>query len=405
MAVIEFEHVSKAYRRQRGRNSLRDALAQLLGQVAGRNEQHDENLFWALDNVSFEVNEGETLGLIGPNGAGKTTTLKLISRVAKPTGGRIAVHGQLSALIELGAGFHPDLTGRENIYLNASILGLMKHEIDAKFDEIVEFSELAEFIDVPVKRYSSGMYVRLGFSVAAHVDPDVLLIDEVLAVGDYMFQDKCVQRINAFREAGKTMIVVSHNKETIQKLCTRVILLHKGRMVFQGDAQEGLDLYHTGFAGEALRSEGRTSGKDLPDREMVITDVILLGQDGQPRNSFLTTESMTVQIHFRANAPMDNPVFYSRIREGHKILHGTTTARFDIKGHFEPGDEGIAEAHYESLNLLNGTYNINVGIKRDHFSPLKVDQIDGAVSLVVGSRFEQGGALVYLPHRWVLRKK
>jgi len=405
VAVIKFKNVSKAYRRQRGRNSLRDALAQLLGQVAGRNGQHDENLFWALDNVSFEVNEGETLGLIGPNGAGKTTTLKLISRVAKPTGGRIAVHGQLSALIELGAGFHPDLTGRENIYLNASILGLMKHEIDAKFDEIVEFSELAEFIDVPVKRYSSGMYVRLGFSVAAHVDPDVLLIDEVLAVGDYMFQDKCVQRINAFREAGKTMIVVSHNKETIQKLCTRVILLHKGRMVFQGDAQEGLDLYHTGFAGEALRSEGRTGGKDLPDREMVITDVILLGQDGQPRNSFLTTESMTVQIHFRANAPMDNPVFYSRIREGRKILHGTTTARFDIKGHFEPGDEGIAEAHYESLNLLNGTYNINVGIKRDHFSPLKVDQIDGAVSLVVGSRFEQGGALVYLPHRWVLRKK
>ena len=413
MAVIEFEQVSKAYYRRQGRGSLRDALSQLLGQVAGRNGREDKDLFWALKDVSFEVNEGEALGLIGPNGAGKTTTLKLISRVAKPTDGHIAVRGRLSALIELGAGFHPDLTGRENIHLNASILGLKKHEIDARFDEIVEFSELAEFIDVPVKRYSSGMYVRLGFSVAAHVDPDVLLIDEVLAVGDYMFKDKCVQRINAFREAGKTMLIVSHNKEMIQKLCNRVVFLYRGEAVFQGDTQEGLDLYHTGFAGEALRSEalatdkanGRNSDVTLPAREMTITDVALLDKDGQPRNSFLTAEPMTVQIHFRANAPIDDPVFYSRIREGYRILHGTTTARFDIKGHFEPGDEGIAEAHYESLNLLNGTYNINVGILRDHFSPLTFDQIDSAVSFVVGSRFDQGGALVYLPHRWALNKK
>ncbi len=405
MAVIEFERVSKAYYRRQGRGSLRDALAQLLGQVAGLNSRRDEDLFWALDDVSFEVNAGETLGLIGPNGAGKTTTLKLISRVAKPTSGRIAVKGRLSALIELGAGFHPDLTGRENIYLNASILGLKNHEIDAKFDEIVEFAELTEFIDVPVKRYSSGMYVRLGFSVAAHVDPDVLLIDEVLAVGDYMFKDKCVQRINAFRQAGKTMIIVSHNKEMIQKLCNRVVFLYKGRVVFQGDTQEGLDRYHTGYAGEALRNERRTDGAALPDREMVITDVVLLGKDNQRRNSFVTAEPMTVQIHFRANAPVDNPVFYSRIREGYKILHGTTTARFAIEGRFEPGDEGIAEAHYESLNLLNGTYNINVGIKRDHFSPMTFDQIDGAVNFVVGSRFDQGGALVYLPHRWTVRKE
>jgi len=405
VAVIEFKQVSKAYRRQQGRSSLRDALAQLMGQVAGRNGPDDADTFWALSDVSFEVNESETLGLIGPNGAGKTTVLKLISRVAKPTSGHIAVGGRLSALIELGAGFHPDLTGRENIYLNASILGLKRQEIDAKFDEIVEFAELSEFIDMPVKRYSSGMYVRLGFSVAAHVDPDVLLIDEVLAVGDYMFKDKCVQRINAFREAGKTMIIVSHNKEMIQKLCSRVVFLHKGKVVFQGDTREGLDLYHTGFAGESLRGERRNGEATLPEREMVITDVILLDKDGQRRNSFLTAEPMTVRIHFRANAPVDNPVFFSRVREGYKIVHGTTTARFDIAGHFEPGDEGIAEAHYETLNLLNGTYNINVGIMRDHFSPLTFHQIDGAVSFVVGSRFDQGGALVYLPHRWTVRIK
>jgi lipopolysaccharide transport system ATP-binding protein len=406
VAVIEFENVRKAYRRRHGRGSLRDAIPELLGRVVGRDgAAQTKDLLWALDGVSFEVRSGETLGLIGPNGAGKTTILKLLSRITRPTSGHVAVKGRFSALIELGAGFHPDLTGRENVYLNGTILGLKRKEIDERFESIVEFAELDEFIDMPVKRYSSGMYVRLGFSVAAHVDPDVLLIDEVLAVGDYMFKDKCVQRINEFREAGKTMVIVSHNKEMIQKLCNRVVFLHKGQVVFQGDTREGLDLYHTGFAGEALRGESHTGGEDSPDREMAITDVVLLDGEGRPRNSFLTAEPMTVQIHFRANASVDDPVFYSRIREGYRILHGTTTARFDIAGHFEPGDEGIAEANYESVNLLNGAYNINVGIKRDHFSPLTLDQIDGAVSFVVGSSFDQGGALVYLPHRWALYKK
>jgi len=373
--------------------------------VAGRDGRDGGELLWALDGVSFEVNEGETLGLIGPNGAGKTTALKLISRVAKPTSGRIAVRGRLSALIELGAGFHPDLTGRENIYLNAVILGLKKREIDEKFDQIVEFAELADFIDMPVKRYSSGMYVRLGFSVAAHMDPDVLLIDEVLAVGDYMFKDKCVQRINAFREAGKTMVIVSHNKEMIQKLCNRTVFLHKGKVIYQGDTQKALDLYHTGFAGETLQAERGEGHSVETDREMEITRVELLDGDGKLRNSFLTAEPVMVRIHFQANTPVTNPVFYSRIRQGYKILHGTTTARFDIQGHFEPGQEGIAEVRYESLNLLNGEYNINVGILRDHFSPLTYDQIDAAVHFTVGSRFDQGGALVYLPHRWEVRRE
>jgi len=397
VAVNEFENVRKAYRRGYGRGSLRDAIPQLLGRVAGRD---GGELLWALDGVSFEVNEGETLGLIGPNGAGKTTALKLISRVAKPTSGRIAVRGRLSALIELGAGFHPDLTGRENIYLNAAILGLKKREIDEKFDQIVEFAELADFIDMPVKRYSSGMYVRLGFSVAAHVDPDVLLIDEVLAVGDYMFKDKCVQRINAFREAGKTMVIVSHNKEMIQKLCNRTVFLHKGKVIYQGDTQKALDLYHTGFAGEALQAERGEGHSVETDREMEITRVELLDGDSKLRNSFLTAEPMIVQIHFRANAAVTDPVFYSRVYQGYKELHGTNTSRFEVHGEFAPGDTGLAEVHYESVNLLDGTYSINVGIKRDHFSPVTYDQIDRAIEFIVGSRFDQGAQIVYLPHRW-----
>jgi len=404
MAVIEFENVRKAYRRQYGRGSLRDALSELLGRVVGRDGHDDEDLLWALDGVSFEVREGETLGLIGPNGAGKTTVLKLLSRVTRPTSGHIAVGGRVSALIQLGAGFHPDLTGRENVYLNATILGLKRREIDEKFDSIVEFAELAEFIDMPVKRYSSGMYVRLGFSVAAHVDPDVLLIDEVLAVGDYMFKDKCVRRINEFRESGKTMVIVSHNKEMIQKLCSRTIFLYKGQVVYQGDTQEALDRYHTGFAGQALRSERgeRLTGKS--EREMEITRVEVLNENDETCHSFLSGQPMRVRIHFRANAPITGPVFYSRIRKGYKILHGTTTARFDIQSRFESGEEGIAEARYDSVNLLNGEYNINVGILHDHFSPMTYDQIDAAVRFKVGSRFDQGGALVYLPHRWDIQK-
>ena len=405
MPVIEFENVHKAYRRRSGRGSLRDAIPELLGRVVGRDVHDGRDLLWALDGVSFEVEDGETLGLIGPNGAGKTTILKLLSRVTRPTSGRIAVKGRVSALIELGAGFHPDLTGRENIYLNAAILGLERKDIHQKFDSIVEFSELGEFIDLPVKRYSSGMYVRLGFAVAVHVNPDVLLIDEVLAVGDYMFRDKCVQRINEFREAGKTMVIVSHNKEMIQKLCTRTVFLHRGKAVYQGDTQKALDLYHTGFASEALRSE-RVERRDAEtNREIEITQVELLDEDGKPRNSFLTTQPMMVRIHFRANVSVTNPVFYSRVREGYRVLHGTTTARFDIQRHFEPGEEGIAEVHYEGLNLLNGEYNINVGIKRDHFSPFTLDQVDAAVHFTVGSRFDQGGALVYLPHQWDVRTR
>lgn len=404
MSVIEFERVRKAYRRRSGRGSLRDAIPDLLGRVVGRDGREQDRLLWALDDVSFEVERGEVLGIIGPNGAGKTTILKLLSRVTRPTSGRIMVRGRVSALIELGAGFHPDLSGRENIYLNGAILGLRREEIDRRFDSIVEFSELGEFIDMPVKRYSSGMFVRLGFAVAVHVDPDVLLIDEVLAVGDYLFRDKCVQRIHDFRRAGKTMVVVSHNKEMIQKLCDRTLFLYRGKVMYLGDTQKALDLYHTGFAGEALRREVAGQRGEV-QREVEITGVELLDGEGRPRNAFLTAEPMRLRIHFRANAAVSNPVFYSRIRQGYRVLHGTTTARFDIEQEFGPGDEGVAEVVYETVNLLNGEYNINVGVKRDHFSPLTYDQIDGAVQFTVGSRFDQGGALVYLPHKWEVRRQ
>ncbi|MDA8218119.1 MAG: ABC transporter ATP-binding protein, partial [Dehalococcoidales bacterium] len=227
---IKLEGVSKRFilHHERSR-SFQEALVNLFRRRNGSREE-----FWALKNVSFEVRRGETLGLIGHNGSGKSTVLKLITRILEPTTGSIAVGGKVSALIEVGAGFHPDLTGRENVYLNGSILGIGRREMNSKLEEIIAFSELERFIDTPVKHYSSGMYARLGFSVAISVDPDILIVDEVLAVGDQSFQQKCIDRINHFRRIGKTMLFVSHSLPTVEKVCDRVIWLDHGLIMAEG---------------------------------------------------------------------------------------------------------------------------------------------------------------------------
>jgi ABC-type polysaccharide/polyol phosphate transport system ATPase subunit len=241
MAVIEFNSVSKRYRLgQRG--SLRDAMPAAVRRLVRRNAADDRD-FWALKDVSFEVQQGEALGIIGPNGAGKSTILKMLAGITSPTTGEVRVKGRVSALIEVGAGFHPDLTGRENVYLNGSILGLSKHETDRKFDDIVSFAGLERFIDTPVKRYSSGMYVRLGFSVAAHVEPDVLLVDEVLSVGDLRFQSRCLRRMEALQRGDTTLILVSHNLAQIHAVSERAILLHTGRVHACGDPRDVCQTY------------------------------------------------------------------------------------------------------------------------------------------------------------------
>lgn len=212
----------------------------------GRSKQHEDR-FWALRNVSLQIQAGTTIGLIGPNGSGKSTLLKAIGGIIEPDEGKVETRGRLAALLELGAGFHPDLTGRENVYLNASILGMSKEETDSKFDSIVAFSGIAQFIDTQVKFYSSGMYVRLAFSVAIHVDPDILLVDEVLAVGDEAFQEKCLSKIQEFQQEGRTIILVSHAMGHITSLCDRAIVLNKGTVAFDGDPIEAVQVMRTGF--------------------------------------------------------------------------------------------------------------------------------------------------------------
>lgn len=248
--AVRMDHVYKKFRKGEVYNSIRDLLPALTGRMFRQGELHagDKREFWALQDVSFEVKPGESFGIIGQNGAGKSTALKILSRVMKPSKGTMVVQGRLSALIEVAAGFHQDLTGRENIFLNGTILGMTKREIESKLDQIIAFSGIEEFIDTPVKRYSSGMYARLGFSVAAHVDPDVLIVDEVLSVGDYAFQQKCVERMREVLRNGVAVLFVSHNLKTVAEFCHRCLLLEKGRTVVVGSPEAVISTYLQGSA-------------------------------------------------------------------------------------------------------------------------------------------------------------
>jgi len=247
--IITVENLSKQYeigKRQSSVGSLRDSLTQLLRgpfDRTKRNGHGGQEVIWALKDVSFDVEEGELVGIIGRNGAGKSTLLKILSRITEPTSGRVNVYGRIGSLLEVGTGFHPELTGRENVYLNGSILGMKRTEIDRKFDEIVAFSEIEKFLDTPVKHYSSGMYMRLAFAVAAHLESDILLIDEVLAVGDADFQKRCLGKMHDVAQEGRTVVLVSHNMFSVAKLCPRNILISNGQVEMIGPSEQVISEY------------------------------------------------------------------------------------------------------------------------------------------------------------------
>lgn len=275
-----------------------------------RRESHD---LWAVHEVSLEVAPGECVGIIGRNGSGKSTLLKLIARIIQPTTGKIMVLGRVSALLELGAGFHPDLTGRENIFLNASLLGLTAEETDALYDDIVEFSELGQFIDMPVKHYSSGMYMRLGFSVAIHVRPDILIVDEILAVGDETFQAKCMDRILDMKRNGTTILFISHKLDSISSLCNRVIWLDQGKVRLAGPADSVLAQYRAHLfqqVGNQLAVENHLGGfRRWGTRQIEITAVSLRNQAGEETTIFNSGEPLYIEIAYLAHEPVDEPEF------------------------------------------------------------------------------------------------
>jgi ABC-type polysaccharide/polyol phosphate transport system ATPase subunit len=344
--AVTVDDVSKRYRLYHERNdSLKAAV------MRGRRARYDE--FWALRDVSLEVPEGVPFGLIGENGSGKSTLLKCMARILRPDKGSISATGKISALLELGAGFHPELSGRENVYLNGSILGLSRKQLNARFDDIVAFAGLERFIDSPVKNYSSGMYVRLGFSVAINVDPDILLIDEILAVGDAEFQRKCSDKFAELRAQGKTIVIVTHALATVRDLCDQVALLEHGHLRAQGPAAEIVDTYMGDvFAEEETRPTTPAAGGPAVDR------IELLDARGKRLQAAQTGQPVTLRLHYHAPEAVDRPVFGVSVHslDGIEISRPSTTdagvevARVDGSGH--------VDLHVERLLLLPGVYDV-----------------------------------------------
>ncbi len=359
--------------------------------------------FWALKDVGFEVKQGEVVGIIGRNGAGKSTLLKILSRITAPTTGRAEIYGRVGSLLEVGTGFHPELTGRENIFLNGAILGMKRAEIARKFDEIVEFAEVAKFLDTPVKRYSSGMQVRLAFAVAAHLDPEILVIDEVLAVGDAEFQKKCLGKMSHVAEGGRTVLFVSHNMQAVKRLCQKGILLDKGTIGNIGEASEIVDLYLSSRPQQNLAAEITPDMHRFRDPRLEIFRFEILNEKGQVTSNLLVDERYTLRIGYRIHDPQQTfrigIVFRSSEGVLLSSLVSTDSALAPLKG--EAGKEYLCSIRLRNL-FLPGQYMVDLNVKNS--ANRWIDAIEGlsfsvdAVSRNDSIRLNRG--LVHLEANW-----
>ena len=412
--VIQVENLSKRYRKggkQQAHGTLRDAIASAalapLRMLRNRHSWRNGPLeFWALQDLSFEVSRGEVLGIIGRNGAGKSTLLKILSRVTYPTAGWAEVGGRVGSLLEVGTGFHPELTGRENIYLNSAILGMRKTEIQRKFEEIVEFAEIEPFLDTPVKRYSSGMYMRLAFSIAAHLEPEILIVDEVLAVGDAAFQKKCLGKMDSVARQGRTVLFVSHNMPSILSLCERVLLLDQGKLVDQGPPERLVQRYL-----ESMTSMSAIPVEQREDRT----------GEGSARTTYLKIEStdpdriirsgsrLKITIGYRSDKPIYRPQFvvsvYDHLDTGIFLLHN------DFVGGLPEvlPPQGSVTCLTDPINLTPGRCVVHVellkgNVQADYvpyagYFDIEVDDIFGS-----GMMPERDWVMCVLRHQWWLNR-
>ncbi len=388
--ALRMEHIYKKFRKGETYNSLRDLLPALTGKMFRVQElnANDKREFWALQDISFEVKHGEALGIIGRNGAGKSTALKILSRIMRPTKGRMIVNGRLSALIEVTAGFHPDLTGRENIFLHGTILGMTKREIQSKLDQIIAFSGIEEFIDTPVKRYSSGMYARLGFSVAAHVDPEVLIVDEVLSVGDFVFQQRCMDRIRSIIKGGTTVLFVSHNLKAITEICQRAMLLEHGKVLAIDET-------------DAVARKYLTLGSNVDDtpeekRRVYISKVCIRDRAGE-QSTFESGQTAWVDVEVTARKSIDKlAVVIWFTDETQYIIFHTSTERLGFASFsLQPG--GTFRCTFElSLNMAHGTFQLVTEIYRYDIQK-GYDRRDPAATIFIGSTTAVRGAVNCFP--------
>ncbi|MBU0678563.1 MAG: ABC transporter ATP-binding protein [Verrucomicrobia bacterium] len=351
-AAITARGLGKSYR-VRGH-----APPTLFGSVSSLVRRQPYETFWALRDVDFDVRKGQTVGVVGPNGSGKSSTLGLVAGTITPTVGEVRTEGRISSLLELGAGFHPDLSGRENVFLNGSILGIPREDIKKRFDHIVDFAGLHEFIDMPVKHYSSGMYVRLGFAVAVEMDPDILLIDEVLSVGDIAFQLKCLDRIRDFQRRGKTLLFVSHALQTVEEFCDEVYLVHGGRLVEKGEPSEVILQYIRRYMGEG----GYLYTQEFGSREAEFVDVKLLNESGSDSGLFTAGGKMTVEIRYKAHKRLEKPVFGFSLKTGNGYyIYGTNTQIMNVPIDAIEG-EGVMRLDLSPLKLLQGNFFLSLSM-------------------------------------------
>ena len=406
--AIKVEHVSKKYCKNI-KSSMLYGLTDIARNVVGLSSNPHiirKNEFWAVNDVSFEVKKGEILGIIGSNGSGKTTLLKMLNGIFWPDKGKITVKGSVGALIAVGAGFHQQLSGRENVYINGAILGMTKKEIDSKFDSIVDFADIGDFLDTPVKHYSSGMNVRLGFAIAIHSEAEILLIDEVLSVGDIDFQAKCMRKMKEIEKKGMTMIFISHNLNSVQLICNRVLYLNKGIVRTSGNTSDVLNE----FKKDVLNGQKDTvSEVRFGTKEVEITDVLFLDKNERTRNIFKRGEYLKIKIKYNSKHKVYNPKF----NIGFITKGGLEISKASTRDHGIEIDsvDGSGEINYiiESIPLNVGKFWITVSCYQenghtayDHHNQLYQLLIeDGAINGVIRERF----GLFYIPSRWEINKE
>lgn len=367
--VVKLESISKRFEtvNEKPQSFLETLISLFSLRHRVKYQRRERNTLWAVKEVNLEVRQGESIGILGRNGSGKSTLLKLITRIIRPDKGRMMVAGRISALLELGAGFQADMTGRENVYLNASLLGLEKEYIEEHFHSIVAFSGLADFIDMPVKFYSSGMYMRLAFSIAVHIRPQILIVDEILAVGDQSFQDKCINHIYEMKRRGVTIILVSHSLDMMRKLCDRLVWMDKGVVRAEGEPEIVIQQYlenlqETAYQPLTQNNQEEEQPLRLGTQTVEITDVRLLNQEGQVVQDFVTGQPMTIEMNYMAHKPVDDPEFGLAIyREDEVQVNGPNNqfAGFPI-GRIE--GQGKVRYHIPSLPLLPGRYFVSAAI-------------------------------------------
>ncbi|MFS0706142.1 ABC transporter ATP-binding protein [Cellulomonas sp. 179-A 9B4 NHS] len=389
-SAVSVEDVTKKFRVYHERNQTLKAAI-----MRRRRAVYED--FLALDGVSFDIPEGSTFGLVGDNGSGKSTLLKCLARILYPDSGAVTTRGRVAALLEVGSGFHPELSGRDNVYLNGSILGMSRPEIDRKFDQIVQFSGVEQFIDQPVKNYSSGMYVRLGFAVAIHVDPEILLVDEVLAVGDAAFQEKCAEKFLEFRREGRTVVVVSHSMPSLRSMCDQVAWLQHGKLVETGDAAPILERYLDSTRTDVRRD---SEGKVRWGTGEAMIDSVELVRDGVPVDAVRTGDDVAIRVRYTARERIDRPVFGLAI-ESHDGVYLWANNTRDSGHHVQHIDgSGVVECRIPALALQPGSFQVLASVV-DTSTTHVYDYLRDAVRFSVehGTPVESGG-YVALGGRW-----